>query len=317
MATRAKSTSLRRRSIWTASCAALIAAISTVSIVSYRAARHPDEPQVPATLASVTPDTVAEELKPEDLQGVDQPSRQFKVVQAAAIEKSDDDSRTTGSTARNVEEQNPGSTPAGNYRSSQFNYAVSLAGTRWTRWDDLSSVMPQAEWGALLKNYGRFLVMPVRLPDTESSAETVDRAMLAQFGFQYPNIRSSDLETIQRWGAEGHVFRISRDISGRENVYRIWVLRRDRNAYLVAAWIDRTAALNSLGSSKSAGAGVTKSAAPPVDDEQLDAEVDAQLDAVLSRFKLIDTSDGQVGSNQFQPLRRLVHMHPLQVLFDR
>lgn len=288
-----------------------------MSIVSYRAARQPDEPQVPATLASVAPDTPAKELMPEDLQGVDQPSRQFKVVQAAAIEKTDDNSRAAGATTPGFEEQNPGNTPAGNFRSSKFNYSVSLAGTRWTRWDDLTSVMPQAEWGALLKNYGRFLVMPVRLQDAESSAETVDRAMLAQFGFQYPNIRTSDLETIQRWGAEGHVFRISRDIGGRENVYRIWVLRRDRNAYLVAAWIDRTAAMNSLGSSKTTGAGAGKSAAPPVDDEQLDAEVDAQLDAVLSRFKLIENNDGQVGNNQFQPLRRLVRMHPLQVLFDR
>jgi hypothetical protein len=317
MATRTKSTSLRRRFIWTASCAVLIAAISTVSIVSYHATRQPIEPKVPELLASVAPNTVAEELKPETLQGVDQPSRQFKVVQAAAIEKSDDDSRTAGSTAQRVEEQNPGITPAGNFRSSRFNYAVSLAGTRWTRWDDLTSVMPQAEWGALLKNYGRFLVMPGQLPNAEASAEAVDRAMLSQFGFQYPNIRSTDLETIQRWGAEGHVFRISRDISGRENVYRIWILRRDRNAYLVAAWIDRTAAMNSLTSDKSNGAGAGKSAAPPVDDEQLDAEVDAQLDAVLSRFKLIENTDGQVGNNQFQPLRRLVRMHPLQVLFDR
>jgi len=296
----------------------MIGLISAVSIVAYRSAKRATAQQEPGLLAGVGMRPDAQPMAETE------PSQQTKIVQAAAFENPDESSQPThnranfGPVGESFVEQNPGAIPAGNFHSSRYGYTVTLVGTNWTRWNDLSSVMPEAEWGALLKNYGRFLVMPVQLSDEEASSESVDRTLLAQFGFQYPNMRSTDLETIQRWGAEGHVFRISRDISGRENVYRIWIFRRDRNAYLVAAWIDRTAAMNALGLVEKTGTNAAKTEYPAIDGVQLDAEIDSQLDVVLNRFKLNDAAAGaQSQSDQRQPLRHLVRLHVLQAIFDR
>ncbi len=249
-----------------------------------------------------------------DVTAADTPQpKELKVVQTAAftggdkISANDNDQQADPTADAPFVEQNPGAIPAGNFRSSRYGYAVNLAGTDWTRWTDLATVMPDAEYGALLKNYGRFLVMPVQLADVNPSSDAVDRTMLAQFGFQYPDARSTDTETFQRWGAEVHVFRISRDVSGRENVYRIWILRRNRIAYLVAAWIDRTAAMNQLAGLPTAGSRGKQPSAPAIDGEQLDNDIDAQLDAVLARFRLNDPPNAaQSNSNQRQPIRTLV-----------
>jgi hypothetical protein len=312
MAMRAKSTSLKRRFIWTIGSFAMIALVSVVSIISYRSSQHPAVKQEPGLLADVGTDPNAHEIT-ADTTAADSPQpKELRVVQTAAFASDDknsanDNDRTADRSAdAPFVEQNPGAVPAGNFRSSRYGYTVNLAGTDWTRWMDLATVMPDAEYGALLKNYGRFLVMPVQLADVNPSSDAVDRTMLAQFGFQYPDARSTDTETIQRWGAEIHVFRISRDISGRENVYRIWILRRDRIAYLVAAWIDRTAAMNQMAESNAGSRGKEPSA-PAIDGEQLDNVIDAQLDAVLARFRLNDPpSAAQSNSNQRQPIRTLV-----------
>jgi hypothetical protein len=296
--------------------------VSLVAIVSIRSAKHPAENQEPGLLANA--DAGAELSAPDEVPKAG-PSHQFKVVPTAAIESDDNTDHLSDSANQTLQtadgsfvEQVPGTVPAGNFRSPRFGYQVTLGGTRWMRWSDLSAIMPDAEFGALLKNYGRFLVMPVQLADADASPESVDRTLLAHFGFQYPNLRSTDLETFTRWGADVQVFRISRDISGRENVYRIWILRRDRNAYLVAAWIDRTALQNSL-AAPARSSNSTHSAAPPIDDEKLDAEIDSQLDAVIGHFKLNDTISpaSQSGLNQWQPLRHLVHSRIFQAVFQR
>ncbi len=291
----------------------MIVLVSVVSIISYRSSKHPPINQEPGLLADVGVDSNAHEIS-ADTTAADTPQpKELKVVQTAAFigddknSAKDNDQPTDHSADVLFVEQNPGVIPAGNFRSSRYGYSVNLSGTDWTRWTDLAMVMPDAEWGALLKNDGRFLVMPVQLADVNPSSEFVDRTLLAQFGFQYPDARSTDAETFQRWGAEVHVFRISRDVSGRENVYRIWILRRDRVAYLVAAWIDRTAAMNQLAAS-TAGSRDDKTNAPAIDGEQLDNEIDAQLDAVLAHFRLNDlSSNAQSKSNQQprQPFRTL------------
>jgi hypothetical protein len=314
MAMRTKSTSLKRRFMWTIGSFAMIALVSVVSIISYRSSQHPPVNQEPGLLANVGADPNAHEMTAtEDSTAIDSPQpKDLRVVQTAAFQSedkssaSDNDQTADHSADAPFIEQNPGAIPAGNFRSSRYGYAMNLAGTDWTRWTDLAAIMPDAEYGALLKNYGRFLVMPLQLADANPSSDVVDRTMLAQFGFQYPDARSTDAETFQRWGTEVHVFRISRDVSGRENVYRMWILRRNRVAYLVAAWIDRTAAMNQFAAS-TAGSHGKQPSASAIDGEQLDNVIDAQLDAVLARFRLNDPpSAAQSNSNQRQPIRTLV-----------
>jgi hypothetical protein len=319
MARRAKTTSLKRRFAWTLSSAAMIGLVSLVSIVSYRSTQKSSVNQEPGRLVADAAQPIPEIDNTPASERSDVNSR---VVQAIAFEGSSDPHGS--SDARRVVrpvsgeqfvEQTPGIVPAGNFHSPRYGYSVSLAGTAWTRWDDLTSVVPGAEWGALLKNYGRFLVIPVVLTDAATSDEAVDRALLTQFGFEYPIQQSSEMQTLERWGAQIHVFRLNREISGRDNIYRIWTVRRDRNAYLVAGWIDRTAAMKAKIGAQKRGA----SQGPSTIVSQLDGEIAAQLDDVLGRFRLDNPSNGAVSSatNPRQPLRRLVRWVVLETRDQR
>ncbi|HTQ40673.1 MAG TPA: hypothetical protein VMJ32_16745 [Pirellulales bacterium] len=308
MATRRKYTSLRGRFAWTLASAAAIGLVSLVSIVLYRS-RKPAEHEEPGLLATAAPQPDAEQAISSPA-----PSAKFDAVQAVATDGSNDNRHGDKSpysvqmASGEFVEQTPGSIPAGNFHSPRYGYSVTLNGTNWTRWDDLAAVVPEAEWGALLNNYGRFLVMPVVLADPAASPTEIDRALLAQFGFEYPSQRPTELTNFQRQGAEGHLFRLTRQVSGRENVYRIWILRRDRYAYLVAAWVDRTAAFNA----KSANADADEIPGRSAGDAKFNAEIEAQLDDVLSRFKFDDLAATAGEPNTLNERRGLHHASHLQ-----
>ncbi len=305
MATRRTAPSLKRRLAWTLASVAMIGLISLISIV-YRS-KKPLENQEPGLLTNAETQSEVDHALP-----LNQPTAKSTVVQAVAVESSEQsrhvnnlaeadahhDSSVTTSGA--FVEQTPGLVPAGNFHSPHYGYHVNLSGMAWTHWDDLTAVVPEAEWGALLKNYGRFLVIPVDLSDAVTSPAEVDRALLAQLGFEYPGQRPIELDNFQRQGAEGHVFRLTREISGRENIYRIWIIRRERVAYLVAAWIDRTAALNY----KNAETLTAKNF--ETGKLNFDAEIEAQLNDVLSRFKL-DDSTTSAGEQNIVSQRHLLH----------
>ena len=139
-------------------------------------------------------------------------------------------------------DQPPGPKPAGDFHSPRFGYAVKLADTPWVRWENLAEVVPEAEWGALLKNYGRSLVIPLALNGLDPRQEALDQALLARLGIAYPSDQLSDFQPLQRGSVTGHSFRLSREVAGAENDYRLWVVRRGDCAYLAAVWFDRAAA---------------------------------------------------------------------------
>ena len=93
----------------------------------------------------------------------------------------------------------------------------------------------------LLGNYGRFLIIPVSLGDLDPHPEALDHALLARLGISYPSDQLNDFQTVERQGVLGHSFRLTRDVAGAENIYRIWVLRRGDIAYLAAAWMEQSA----------------------------------------------------------------------------
>jgi hypothetical protein len=259
-----------------------ITIVSVVSIVVYWMPRNDALQAEPGLLGDI--DARDPTARPIDGAANMNPSG---VVQAEHLEPVDENSNrgnrgvADGKSETPFIEQMPGTAPAGNYHSSEFGYSVKLNATPWTRWDDLRSVAPSAEWGALLGNYGRFLVIPVVLVDTSEPQEDVDRELLEEFGFEPPAQPPTELEKFQRQGTAGHIYQLTREIAGRENVYQIWILRRNRNAYLVAAWVDRNAAARALGISRS-----PSDADRDRMQSQLDSQIDAQLDDVLNRFEL-------------------------------
>ena len=271
MSRRVPSSSLRRRLAWTLGSVVTIAIVSVVSIVAYRAPRNEAPQAEPGLLGDI-------ESRDPTAKPIEAASDQNRsgVVQAEHLQPIDD-THNKGLAGHHAEssfvEQSPGSSPAGNYHSAQYGYSVALTGTAWTRWNDLHVVAPSAESGALLGSYGRFLVIPVALVDLSEPQEEVDRELLEEFGFELPAQSPAELEKFQRQGAVGHIYQLTREVAGRENVYQIWILRRNRNAYLVAAWIDRTAAARAMGLNNDS-------------KSRLDSQIDAQLDDVLNRFEL-------------------------------
>ena len=221
MAMRAAGSSLRRRFAWTFASAAAIAAVSLVWIVVYNATKK----QVlgPTTNVAKADGAKAGTIEPANEKSTDEQHREL-----AAAEKHS--------------EQPPGPKPAGDFHSPRYGYEVTLAGTAWVRWENLAEVAPEAEWGALLKDYGRLLVIPLALNGLDPRQEALDQALLARLGIAYPSDQLSDFQPLEHGGATGHSFRLIRDVAGAENVYRLWVVRRGDCAYLAAVWFDRAGA---------------------------------------------------------------------------
>ena len=117
---------------------------------------------------------------------------------------------------------------------------MALGGTPWTQWENLAEIVPEAEWGALLGDRTRFLIIPISLAGLDPHPEALDHAMLARLGIAYPSQQLAEFKSIEVGPAVGHAFRLTRDVSGVTNVYSLWVLRRGDFAYLAAAWMDQS-----------------------------------------------------------------------------
>ena len=96
--------------------------------------------------------------------------------------------------------------PAGDFHSPRYGYKVNLSGTPWTQWESLPEVVPEAEWGALLGERGRFLVIPVSLAGLDPRPEALDHALLARLGMAYPSQQVAEFKSIEIGSAVGHVF---------------------------------------------------------------------------------------------------------------
>ncbi len=256
MATHSTSPSLRRRFIWTIVSVVLFAAVSTVWIVVYQ-----------TTKTQLAQPVIAESNSPPSIDNPDDPlaSTNTKPIHNPAVA---DAPRANGPKA------------AGNFHSSRYGYTVSLDGTAWHRWEDLAEIVPEAEWGALLKDYGRFLVISLPLGGIEVRQEALDQALLARLGIAFPSDQLSEFEAIEHAGAMGHAFEFSREIAGNENLYRIWVLRHGDYAYLAAAWIDVGLA--------------EKAAAEPLDD----------ISTALARLNFDDAATSATSIDDLNPRQR-------------
>jgi Flp pilus assembly protein TadD len=228
MATRVAFPSLRGRFKWIVACTVAIALISIVSIALYYSPQ-PANDQV-ATDRAVKP---ANEI-PADPEPA-------KVDDAPSGEKSRP-ARNQATVANYTAEA--AVKPAGDF-TSRYGYKVSFAGTDWKHWDNLPQLVPAAEFGALYKNTGRFLVVPVPLGDLDPRPEALDHALLACMGIGYPSDQIANFVQFELDGADGQRFHVRLDVNGKPIDYRICVLRRGNCAYLAAAWLDRSASKES------------------------------------------------------------------------
>jgi tetratricopeptide (TPR) repeat protein len=198
---------------------ASVAAIGVISVATVRMSQNQGRPPVPLAIHAPNEQAGAgnqlDATKPAD--GGDEQTRQAVAAP-------------------------PGPKPAGDFHSARHGYTVSLNGTPWTRWENLAEVVPEAEWGALLGNFGRLLVVPVSIEGLDPWPEAIDYALLARLGIGYPNDQLTDFQTVDHDGATGHRFQMRREVAGTPNLYHLWLLRRGKFAFLIAAWVDETAA---------------------------------------------------------------------------
>ena len=281
MATRSAASSLRKRLIWTLVSASIIALVSVAAIVVYRTTKiGPEGPIAVATSDERSGENVG--IKPN----------------SGATASTDRKAEPVASGNANQTSTATISKPAGDFHSSRYGYTVALDGTPWTRWEGLAEIVPDAECGALLNNYGRLLVIPVSLASLDPRPEALDHALLARLGIAYPSDELTDFATVNRDAAVGQAFRLTREVGGVENRYRLQIWRRGGCAYLVAAWMDRTAAADN-----------TAHAAVAVENTGLAnvAEIDSQLDKVMDRFSLDGTQVKPPQIDQFTPSQRQTH----------
>src|SRR5262245_64627574 len=86
--------------------------------------------------------------------------------------------RSTDVAAKPALGGSPAVSQTADFHSRQFGYSVRPAGSSWTPWEDLTEVVPEAEFGALLNGDVRFLVIPVSLLGREPRPEALDHALL-------------------------------------------------------------------------------------------------------------------------------------------
>ncbi len=99
---------------------------------------------------------------------------------------------------------------------------------------------------------------------------------------------------VERNGAVGHSFHLTRDVAGAENEYRLWVLRRGDVAYLIAAWIDRAAA------DKADGKLAHNSNAP---EARADRTI-AQIDGIIDRVSFDQSPPATIDLSDLNPRQR-------------
>jgi len=170
-----------------------IALISGVSIAIYRQQKQPP----PAAVVAAAEEKIAEQKNVDPAQHTGTETGSDKSDQPLARV-----------------EQMTGTKPAGDFHSARYGYTVALEGTRWTRWEDLSQIVPEAEWGALLGEYGRFLIVPVSLGQLDPRPESLDHVLLGLLGIAYPSDQLNDFQPIERQGLSGHSFQLTREVRG-------------------------------------------------------------------------------------------------------
>jgi tetratricopeptide (TPR) repeat protein len=236
MAIRNPSSTLRRRLAWTLCTAGLIGLVSVVSIVVFRAPSRDVAKATPAAHEAGVVDTTATEKQAAD--STEQPRLAVDGNSTPPAVHPTIDGNVLPASAVLPGNSTTGPKPAGDFHSPRYGYSVSLAGTPWARWENLAEVVPEAEWGALLHDYGRLLIIPMALADLDPRPEALDHALLARLGISYPSQQLTDFKTLEHGGAVGHSFRLSREVNGAPNIYRLWILRHGNFAYLAAAWLD-------------------------------------------------------------------------------
>jgi tetratricopeptide (TPR) repeat protein len=200
------------------------------------------------------------------------------------------DGKSTDVAAKPVSGGSTAASQSADFHSPQFGYGVRLAGSSWAAWDDLAEVVPEADFGGLLHDDVRFLVIPISRLGLEPRPEALDHAFLARLGIALPGDPVSDFNSVQRGDASGNSFQVARTVAGTKITYRIEVLRRGGCAYLVAAWIDQPKESASIDSSR----------------EAADKKTDAALKDIFQRFEF-DTKPVSPTIDQLTTSQRKAH----------
>jgi len=154
----------------------------------------------------------------------------------------------------------------GRLRSERFGYRVELEDGGWRGWPNQAAEFPTAETGALLRDHGAFVIVPVSLFGLEPDLD----ALRAGFSSVLAALDAESGRQVEHDGAEALAFEFERLVDGRSFRFRARVLRHDGVGMLLAAW-----ALASLGAEAEDALAVLdrvrlSEAAPPEDPAALE-----------------------------------------------
>jgi tetratricopeptide (TPR) repeat protein len=119
------------------------------------------------------------------------------------------------------------------FHSKAYGYSVN-PGARWMSWADVETVVPSAEYGALLGSSTCIAITPMALQGVDADTETLAAAMCMRLAI--PFNRTGDRRPSEDGRLQSFTCSFDREMEGKHWDYRFKVLRKGSVALLIVGW---------------------------------------------------------------------------------
>jgi tetratricopeptide (TPR) repeat protein len=199
--------------------------------------------------------------------------------------------------------------PAPEFRSARYGYVVAAASGDWHDWADAHQSIPGVEHGLALGERGSLVVLPIRLFGRDPDIEALAAGLLDRVDIELQDGGLSPCQPFEAGLMRGCDYRLRRGGAVASVEFRIRVAKGGGAAFLVAAWVEQGADLDSsqeaataLASVHLGGAGVLRPGELNAEERRTHGEVFNQIglwlfdrgryDEALSHFRLAFELEG-------------------------
>jgi hypothetical protein len=135
--------------------------------------------------------------------------------------------------------------PAREFRSARYGYVVEAPSSGWHDWADARQSIPGVEHGLALGERGSLVVLPMRLFGTDPDVEALAAGLLDRVDIEPQDGSLSACQPFEAGSTRGCDYRLRRTGAGAPVDFRLRVAKGGGAAFLVAAWVEQGADLDS------------------------------------------------------------------------
>jgi len=132
----------------------------------------------------------------------------------------------------------PGNAFRTNFISPHYHYQAGVANSAWGPWSSAGQSAQDAEFAAS-RGDSCFMVVPAWLGGEKPEPAALAYGLLAIMGIQYPDEKLSNRKSFSEEGGDALQFDFQREVSGNLFHYRLKIVQREGDGFLVAAWTQR------------------------------------------------------------------------------